>query len=64
MMQIVFLNFYAKKWQEMRNEEKEPEREIPHVAVPSNEPILTDILDVSDHASRIGGHANGKSRGY
>ena len=55
-MQIVFLNFYANKWKQIQDEIKDNDAHVPAKTLPSNEAVLSAILDANDHVVRIGSH--------
>ena len=59
---ILFLNYYSRKWQEIQAECKEADVKIPQTSLPNNETILSEVLDASDQVGRIG--ANNKRQGH
>jgi hypothetical protein len=52
--QILFLNYYAKKHNELEEEAKEPEIPATQIQAISNEGVISSIIDVSNATERVG----------
>ncbi len=50
---MLMINFYAKRHKDINEQCKEVTVALPALAPPSNDKILTAILELTDHADRI-----------
>lgn len=50
---MLMVNFYAKRHKEINEQCKEVTVALPSLAAPSNDKILSTILELTDHADRI-----------
>ena len=52
-MQLMMINFYAKRWKEISEDTKDVSVSIPNVSLGSNDKILSSILELTDYTDRI-----------